>query len=109
VLRDHAFSQVTFNTRARNLIIPQISVYDVVVGDIVLLESGNVIPADGLYVNGYSILVLLKYWWNTLDFQDMKVDESPMTGESENVHHDEGNPYFLSSCKVTIFSLIAND
>lgn len=32
-----------------------ISIFDVLVGDIVELEAGAPIPADGLYINGQSI------------------------------------------------------
>lgn len=34
----------------------QISAYDVLVGDVVELEAGAPIPADGIYLSGQSIL-----------------------------------------------------
>lgn len=47
----------------------EISVFDIVVGDIVKLEPGDVIPCDGLLVNGFSV----------------KTDESSLTGESDTI------------------------
>ncbi|KAL3518030.1 hypothetical protein ACH5RR_020619 [Cinchona calisaya] len=61
------------------------SIFDVVVGDIVCLKTGDHIPADGLFLNGHS----------------MKVDESSMTGESDQVEINETqNPFLLSGTKV---------
>lgn len=42
---------------------------DLVVGDVVALETGDSIPADGVLIRG----------------SDVKVDESSMTGESASV------------------------
>ncbi|KAN0019555.1 hypothetical protein ACTFIU_002771 [Dictyostelium citrinum] len=61
-----------------------ISVYDVVVGDVVKLETGDTIPADGLYIAGQSIAV----------------DESSMTGESDQKRKSNDRPFFLSGCQV---------
>jgi Ca2+-transporting ATPase len=47
-----------------------ISIFDVLVGDVVHLEPGDVIPADGVFIDG----------------QGVKCDESSATGESELVH-----------------------
>ncbi|ANB11088.1 calcium-transporting ATPase PMC1 [Sugiyamaella lignohabitans] len=47
----------------------EISVYDVVVGDILLVEPGEMIPTDGILVNGYNI----------------KCDESSASGESDTM------------------------
>lgn len=47
----------------------KVSIFDIVVGDIVQLNIGDQIPADGLLIEGHSMLV----------------DESSMTGESEPV------------------------
>ncbi|CAL5400730.1 unnamed protein product [Camellia sinensis] len=64
----------------------QISIFDVVVGDIVCLKIGDQIPADGLFMNGHSL----------------KVDESSMTGESDHVEiNGTNNPFLLSGTKVT--------
>ncbi|XVF31147.1 hypothetical protein REPUB_Repub16aG0120600 [Reevesia pubescens] len=63
-----------------------ISVFEVVVGDIVCLKIGDQIPADGLFLDGHSL----------------KVDESSMTGESDHVEiNDSNNPFLLSGTKVT--------
>ncbi|XVE89871.1 hypothetical protein DITRI_Ditri20bG0029900 [Diplodiscus trichospermus] len=61
-----------------------ISVFDVVVGDIVRLKIGDHIPADGLFLDGHSL----------------KVDESSMTGESDQVEINGSNPFVLSGTKV---------
>ncbi|XP_031274640.1 calcium-transporting ATPase 12, plasma membrane-type-like [Pistacia vera] len=61
------------------------SLFDLVVGDVVLLRSGDQIPADGLFLKGYRL----------------EVDESSMTGDSAfvevNCNH---NPFLLSGTKV---------
>lgn len=46
-----------------------ISVFDILVGDLVRLEAGDVVPADGVLVEGFSV----------------QCDESPLTGESDLV------------------------
>nr|CAN61103.1 hypothetical protein VITISV_024946 [Vitis vinifera] len=63
----------------------KISIYDLVVGDIVHLSIGDQVPADGVFISGYSLLI----------------DESGMSGESEPVHISEEKPFFLSGTKVT--------
>jgi len=45
----------------------QVSVFDINVGDIVVLETGDILCADGLFVDGHN----------------MKCDESAMTGETD--------------------------
>jgi P-type Ca2+ transporter type 2C len=62
----------------------KVSIYDVVVGDIVHLSIGDQVPADGLYIDGYSLLV----------------DESSLSGESEPVHVSTANPFLLGGTKV---------
>lgn len=47
----------------------EISALDVLVGDVVRLEPGDVIPADGIFIDGYSV----------------KCDESLVTGESDPI------------------------
>ncbi|CAG8766708.1 11718_t:CDS:2, partial [Cetraspora pellucida] len=46
-----------------------LSIYDVLVGDIVQIEPGDVIPADGILISGYNI----------------HCDQSDETGESDSV------------------------
>ncbi|XWS36349.1 hypothetical protein CRYUN_Cryun20dG0077600 [Craigia yunnanensis] len=63
----------------------QISIFDLVVGDVVFLKIGDQIPADGLFLDGYSL----------------QVDESSMTGESDHVEVDASrNPFLFSGSKV---------
>ncbi|KAI7984280.1 Calcium-transporting ATPase 12, plasma membrane-type [Camellia lanceoleosa] len=63
----------------------EISIFDIVVGDVVFLMIGDQIPADGLFLQGHSLLV----------------DESSMTGESDHVEVDgTQNPFLLSGSKV---------
>ncbi|KFY51542.1 hypothetical protein V497_09054 [Pseudogymnoascus sp. VKM F-4516 (FW-969)] len=45
----------------------EISVFDILVGDIVLLEPGDMVPVDGIFIDGHNI----------------KCDESSATGESD--------------------------
>ncbi|CAM6053706.1 unnamed protein product [Sphagnum tenellum] len=61
-----------------------VSIFDLVVGDIVPLSIGGQVPADGLLVQGYSL----------------SINESAMTGESEPVKKDSNQPFLLSGCKV---------
>nr|DAD19801.1 TPA_asm: hypothetical protein HUJ06_021264 [Nelumbo nucifera] len=64
----------------------QISIFDIVVGDVVCLKIGDQIPSDGLFLNGHSL----------------QVDESTMTGESDPVDVDASqNPFLFSGAKVT--------
>jgi len=63
-----------------------ISVFELVVGDIVLLETGDYIPADMLYLSG----------------QGLVVDESSMTGEPEGIRKSEDeDPWLLGGTMVT--------
>ncbi|KAK9945222.1 hypothetical protein M0R45_010747 [Rubus argutus] len=63
----------------------EISIFDIVVGDVGFLNIGDQIPADGLFLDGYSF----------------QVDESSMTGESDYVEVDSTkNPFLLSGAKV---------
>ncbi|KAL6853874.1 hypothetical protein ACP4OV_019903 [Aristida adscensionis] len=62
----------------------KVSIYGVVVGDIVHLSIGDQVPADGLFIDGYSFLV----------------DESSLSGESEPVHVSNTNPFLLGGTKV---------
>ncbi|KAL5549596.1 hypothetical protein UlMin_004827 [Ulmus minor] len=61
-----------------------VSIYDIVVGDVIPLNIGNQVPADGIVVSGHSLAI----------------DESSMTGESKIVHKDSKDPFLMSGCKV---------
>ncbi|KAK9067596.1 hypothetical protein SSX86_011707 [Deinandra increscens subsp. villosa] len=64
----------------------KISIFKLVVGDVVVLNVGDQIPADGLFIGGHSLLV----------------DESSMTGESEQIEVNAvSNPFLLSGAKVS--------
>lgn len=62
----------------------KVSIYDLVVGDIVHLSIGDQVPADGLYISGYSLLI----------------DESSLSGESEPVYISQEKPFLLAGTKV---------
>ena len=52
-----------------------ISVHDILVGDVVHLEPGDIIPVDGVYIDGH----------------DLKCDESSATGESDAIKKTPGH------------------
>ncbi|GLJ31007.1 hypothetical protein SUGI_0619870 [Cryptomeria japonica] len=62
----------------------KVSIFDLVVGDVVSLNIGDQVPADGLLIKGHSL----------------SIDESSLTGESEPVPKDSMHPFLLSGCKV---------
>ncbi|XP_061361514.1 calcium-transporting ATPase 8, plasma membrane-type-like [Gastrolobium bilobum] len=62
----------------------EISIYDVVVGDVIPLNIGNQVPADGILITGHSLAI----------------DESSMTGESKIVDKNSNEPFLMSGCKV---------
>ena len=68
----------------RNGFRQKISIYDLLPGDIVHLAIGDLVPADGLFVSGFSVLI----------------NESSLTGESEPVNVNSANPFLLSGTKV---------
>ncbi|PMD50959.1 calcium-translocating P-type ATPase [Hyaloscypha bicolor E] len=79
----------------------ELSVYDVLVGDVMHLEPGDMVPVDGVLIEGHSI----------------KCDESSATGESDLLKKQSGaevfraieagedvrklDPFILSGSKVT--------
>lgn len=74
----------------------QICIHEIVVGDLVHLETGDVIPVDGILIHGFSV----------------QCDESSTTGESDliektpalNTNTDNGSgydPFLLSGSKVS--------
>lgn len=65
----------------------QISVYDLNVGDILMLEPGDIIPVDAIYLQGHNLAC----------------DESSATGESDTMKkqtEDKGDCFILSGSKV---------
>ncbi len=58
---------------------------DIVVGDIIVVEAGNVIPADGIIRDGH----------------DLYTNESSLTGESLPVEKNVGDTVYLGSSAVT--------
>ncbi|KAL5231473.1 hypothetical protein ABZP36_030249 [Zizania latifolia] len=63
----------------------EVSIFDVVVGDVVVLKIGDVVPADGVFLEGHALLV----------------DESSMTGEPHPIEIDaEKSPFLASGVKV---------
>ncbi|KDO42353.1 hypothetical protein CISIN_1g0250332mg, partial [Citrus sinensis] len=62
----------------------KVSIYDLVVGDIVHLSIGDQVPADGIFISGYSLLI----------------DESSLSGESEPMYICDENPFLLAGTKV---------
>ncbi|KAL4396657.1 hypothetical protein AHAS_Ahas01G0113800 [Arachis hypogaea] len=62
----------------------KMSIYSLLPGDMVHLAIGDQVPADGLFVSGFSVLI----------------DESSLTGESEPVMVTSQNPFLLSGTKV---------
>lgn len=62
----------------------RVSIYDLVVGDVVPLKIGDQVPADGVLITGHSLAI----------------DESSMTGESKIVQKDQKAPFLMSGCKI---------
>eukprot|EP01125_Pyxidicula_operculata_P000218 TRINITY_DN10311_c0_g1_i1.p1 TRINITY_DN10311_c0_g1~~TRINITY_DN10311_c0_g1_i1.p1 ORF type:complete len:1026 (-),score=288.69 TRINITY_DN10311_c0_g1_i1:85-3075(-) len=63
-----------------------ISIFDICVGDIVLLHTGDKIPADGLVIPG---------------LEDIIVDESSFNGEPEPKRKNAKDPFLISGTNVT--------
>ncbi|KAF0906129.1 hypothetical protein E2562_009120 [Oryza meyeriana var. granulata] len=62
----------------------QVSIFDIIVGDVVALKIGDQVPADGVLISGHSLAI----------------DESSMTGESKIVFKDHKSPFLMGGCKV---------
>lgn len=56
----------------------EISVYDILVGDVVHLEPGDLIPVDGIFIDGHNV----------------KCDESSATGESDIIRKTPADEVF---------------
>ncbi|XP_049407103.1 putative calcium-transporting ATPase 13, plasma membrane-type [Solanum stenotomum] len=62
-----------------------ISIFEIVVGDVICLKIGDQVPADGILVQSHSL----------------QVDESSTTGESDHVEINiSQNPFLISGTKV---------
>uniref|UniRef100_A0A8H7K4I6 Calcium-transporting ATPase 2 n=1 Tax=Bionectria ochroleuca TaxID=29856 RepID=A0A8H7K4I6_BIOOC len=57
-----------------------VSVHDVLVGDVMLVEPGDIIPVDGVFINGHSL----------------SCDESSVTGESDLMKKNPGDEVMRS-------------
>ncbi|KAI8918801.1 hypothetical protein BC831DRAFT_406409 [Entophlyctis helioformis] len=83
-LSDFAKSLSEFRV-VRNGETVQIATSDILTGDICLLQTGDVIPADGVLVQGFSV----------------QADESTLTGEPISIEKDlVKDPFMLSGTKV---------
>lgn len=104
--KEQAFARLNAKKEEREIKVTRsgrvvmISVYDVLAGDIVHLEPGDVIPVDGIFVDG----------------SDVKCDESSATGESDAIRKTPGaavmkalesgqsmkglDPFIISGAKV---------
>lgn len=58
----------------------EVSIYDLLVGDIVLLEPGDIIPVDGIFIEGHNL----------------KCDESSATGESDLLRKSAASEVYAS-------------
>lgn len=63
----------------------RISVYELVAGDLIELQTGDRVPADGVLIRGV----------------DVRVDQSSLTGESASVRKDRSDPDLLCGSVVT--------
>lgn len=64
--------------------IQEISVHEVVVGDLCVVQTGDAIPADGIFISGFNV----------------SVDESAMSGESDYCKKSEKEPFLLSGTNL---------
>ncbi|RYR32778.1 hypothetical protein Ahy_A10g047298 [Arachis hypogaea] len=62
----------------------KISIYDIVVGDVIPLNIGDQVPADGILITPHPLAI----------------DESSIHGESIIVHKDSRAPFLMSGCRV---------
>ncbi|KAI8835105.1 hypothetical protein BC829DRAFT_448239 [Chytridium lagenaria] len=63
----------------------EVSSWDIMVGDVVDLSTGDEVPADGIFISGNRLVV----------------DESPLTGESLPVKKSSQTPFMFSGCQVS--------
>ncbi|KAM3411741.1 hypothetical protein ACQJBY_003416 [Aegilops geniculata] len=63
----------------------EVSIFDILVGDVVILKIGDSVPADGVFLEGHGL----------------QVDESSMTGEPHPIEIDaEKNPFLTGGVKI---------
>ncbi|CAL5395398.1 unnamed protein product [Camellia sinensis] len=63
----------------------QVRIFEIVVGDVVFLQIGDQVPADGLFINGHSL----------------QVNESSVTSQSEHAEEvNQQNPFLLFGTTV---------
>jgi len=83
-LQDRIEGEQTFSV-IRNNVMTQVQVGEIVVGDIISIKYGDLLPADGLVMQS----------------NDLKIDESSLTGESDQVSKGVGkDPIVLSGTHV---------
>lgn len=104
--KEQAFARLNAKKEQRDVKVTRsgrislISIYDILAGDIIHLEPGDVIPVDGIFVDG----------------SDVKCDESSATGESDAMRKTPGaavmkaleagqstknlDPFIISGAKV---------
>jgi Ca2+-transporting ATPase len=81
----------TCNVMRDNQLI-NISIFDLVVGDIFQVQTGELLPCDGLVSESHGI----------------ECDESAMTGESLLIKKEPiSNPFMLCGCKVMLLFIIS--
>eukprot|EP00002_Diphylleia_rotans_P002961 TRINITY_DN1196_c0_g1_i1.p1 TRINITY_DN1196_c0_g1~~TRINITY_DN1196_c0_g1_i1.p1 ORF type:complete len:1056 (+),score=254.28 TRINITY_DN1196_c0_g1_i1:49-3216(+) len=61
-----------------------VSIFKLLVGDIVEIAVGDILPADGVLIQG----------------NDLRIDESSLTGESDMIKKSEDTPFLLSNTKA---------
>ncbi|KAL1555349.1 Alpha carbonic anhydrase 4 [Salvia divinorum] len=62
----------------------KVYIFDLVVGDIVILSIGDQVPADGIFISGFNLLI----------------DQSSLTGESVPINIYDKRPFLLAGTKV---------